>query len=373
MKPSIQATPTIQATPNIQVTPNIQTTPRIANAQPPSGIASAPLAPGIAAPQRPSRTLILFAFLAVYIIWGTTYLAIRYGLLGMKPFVLNSFRYGFAAIIMFAWCAGRKLRMPSWKNARILIVSGLLMLVGGTGLVVTGEQYINSGATATIIATEPLMFLLLDRKNYKSYSPATFIGFVLGFTGIFIFTKFSAGNTDALSIGAGNVLKGTIFVLISALFWVLGTLYVGRAKDNDAAPMSNAAWQHLAGAVGCIMIGIFRGDWASFHPSQVPTAAWAGLAWLLVMGTLVAFLAFMFLVKVQPPAVVSTHTYVNPIVAVIAGWMLVGEHIGGPQLMALGMVLLGLLLVQAPKMKQMKRTKLLTLFTRRNPHCEPGA
>jgi drug/metabolite transporter (DMT)-like permease len=311
--------------------------------------------------QRPSRILIILAFLAVYIIWGTTYLAIRFGLTGMKPFVLNSLRYGLAAIIMFSWAGARKLTFPDWKNAKVLIISGLLMLVGGTGLVVTGEQYINSGATAIIIATEPLMFLLLDKKNYRSYSPATFIGMLLGFTGIYIFSHFSAPDPDALSVGTANIVKGTILVLISALFWVLGTLYLGKAKDNKGAPLANAAWQHVAGAVGCILIAAIRGDWSGFHPAQVPAAAWGGLAWLLVMGTLVAFLSFMFLVRVQPPAIVSTHTYINPIVAVIAGWMLADEHIGGPQLLALGMVLVGVLLVQAPKMKR------INLFTRRKP------
>lgn len=318
--------------------------------------------------QRPSRVIIILAFLAIYIIWGTTYLAIRFGLTGMKPFVLNSLRYGLAAIIMFTWCGVRKLTFPNRKNTKVLIISGLLMLVGGTGLVVTGEQYINSGATAIIIATEPLMFLLLDKKNYKAYSPATFIGMLLGFTGIYIFSRFTSTNTDALSVGTANIAKGTILVLISALFWVLGTLYLGRAKDNKGAPLANAAWQHVAGAVGCILIAAFRGDWSTFHPAQVPAAAWGGLAWLLIMGTLVAFLAFMFLVRVQPPAIVSTHTYVNPIVAVIAGGILADEHIGGPQLLALAMVLLGVLLVQAPKMKR------LNLFTRRSPRpgCEPG-
>jgi len=308
--------------------------------------------------QRPPRVLILFAFLAIYIIWGTTYLAIRYSLLGMKPFVLNTLRYGLAAIIMFAWCGMRKLRLPNRENTKVLVISGLLMLVGGTGLVVTGEQYINSGAAATIIATEPLMFLLLDKKNYRSYSPAIFIGMVLGFTGIYIFSHFAAQSSDALSVGAVNIAKGTVLVLISALFWVLGTLYLSRLKNNDAAPLANAAWQHTAGAVGCLVIGLTRGEWAGFHPSQVPAAAWAGLAWLLFMGTLVAFLAFMFLVRVQPPAIVSTHTYVNPIVAVIAGWLFAGESIGGPQLIALGMVLLGVLLVQTPRMKK------ITLFSR---------
>lgn len=317
--------------------------------------------------QRPSRLLVISAFLAIYIIWGTTYLAIRYGLLGMKPFVLNSLRYGLAAIIMFSWCGVRKLKWPNRQNTKVLIISGLLMLVGGTGLVVTGEQYINSGAAATIIATEPLMFLLLDKKNYKSYSPAVFIGMVLGFTGIYIFSHFASGNADALTVGTADIVRGTVLVLISALFWVLGTLYLGRLKDNDAAPLANAAWQHTAGAVGCILIAAFRGDWASFHPSQVPAAAWGGLAWLLLMGTLVAFLAFMFLVRVQPPAIVSTHTYVNPIVAVIAGWLFAGESIGGPQLLALGMVLLGVLLVQTPRMKR------LNGFTRTRRKASPSS
>lgn len=318
---------------------------------------------------RPSRVLIFFAFLAVYIIWGTTYLAIRYGLLGMKPFVLTTLRYSLAAIIMFSWCGIRKLKLPNKHNAKVLIISGLLMLVGGTGLVVTGEQYINSGAAAIIIATEPLMFLLLDKKNYKSYSPIIFIGMALGFTGIYIFSHFTSAGTDTLSIGAVNIAKGTVLILVSALFWVLGTLYLSRQKDNDAAPIASAAWQQTAGAVGCMLIGLFRGDWTGFHPSEVPAAAWAGLAWLLFMGTLVGFLAFMFLVRVQPPAIVSTHTYVNPIVAVIVGWLFAHEVIGAPQLLALGMVLLGVLLVQTPKMK---RLNFFTRTRRSEPQCEPG-
>lgn len=312
--------------------------------------------------QRTNRILIILAFLAVYIIWGTTYLAIRYGLLGMKPFALNSLRYGSVAIILFTWCAIRKLPLPNWKNIKVLAISGLLMLAGGTGLVATGEQYINSGSAAIIIATEPLMFLLFDKKNYKSYSPATFIGMVLGFTGIFIFSKFTGGNADALTVANANVLKGTILVLISAFFWVIGTLYLRRQSTNNASPVANAAYQHLAGALACIIWGTANGDWKAFSPAHTPAAAWIGLVYLIVFGSLIAFLAFMFLVRVMPPAIVSTHTYINPIVAVLAGWLLAGEQIGGPQLMALGMVLLGVLLVQAPK---------LTFFTRRraSPSC----
>jgi drug/metabolite transporter (DMT)-like permease len=317
--------------------------------------------------KRPQRLVLILAFLAVYIIWGTTYLANRYGLLGMKPFVLTGLRYTAVAGLLFAWCGIKKLKLPSWKNTKILAASGFLMLVGGSGLVVTGELYINSSSTAIIIATEPLLFLLLDSKNRKAYSPATFIGMVLGFTGIFIFSRFTSGNADALTITGANVVKGTLIVFISAIFWTLGTLVSRRQTDNEASPFANVAIQHVVGALGCLLLATFRGDWKGFDPSHIPAAAWGGLSYLIVMGSLVGFMAFMWLVKIQPPAIVSTHTYVNPIVAVIAGAVLVGEEVGGPQLLALGMVLIGVLLVQAPK---------LNLFSRqpvgpRQPNVKP--
>jgi drug/metabolite transporter (DMT)-like permease len=153
----------------------------------------------------------------------------------------------------------------------------------------------------------------------------------------------------------------TIIVFISAVFWTLGTLVFRRQTDDEASPFANVAIQHVVGAIGCLLLATFRGDWAGFNPAHIPGAAWAGLIYLIVMGSLVGFMAFMWLVKIQPPAIVSTHTYVNPVVAVIAGAVLVGEEVGGPQLLALGMVLIGVLLVQAPK---------LNLFSRQ-PRCEP--
>jgi drug/metabolite transporter (DMT)-like permease len=303
----------------------------------------------------PSRLLLVLAFTAVYIIWGTTYLAMRFGMLGIPPFMLCLLRYALVAGILVAWMGIKGFSFPSIKNTRILSSSGLLMLVGGTGLVVTAEQYINSGATATVIATEPLLFLLFDRTNRKSYSFLTLMGIVLGFAGIFLFSKFTSSHGDALSTaGSSDVWKGTGMVLVSAVFWVLGTLQSRRQANANHSPVASAAVQHIAGALGCLPIVLARGEWTAFHPSQVPAAAWLGLAYLVIMGSLVAFMAFMWLVKVQPPAVVSTHTYVNPVVAVIAGWILVGETINFTQVLALAMVLFGVLLVQSPRLLRVK-------------------
>jgi len=319
---------------------------------------------------RPSRLLLILAFTAVYIICGTTYLAMRFGMLGIPPFMLCLFRYALVAVILLAWMGVKGLSFPSAKNTKILSASGLLMLVGGTGLVVTAEQYINSGATATVIATEPLMFLILDRTSRKSYSFATVAGIVLGFAGIFLFSKFTSNHGDALSgAGSGDVWKGTLMVLVSAAFWVLGALRSRRQTNADHSPVASAAVQHIVAALGCLPIVLARGEFATFHLAQVPAAAWLGLAYLVIMGSLVAFMAYMWLMKVQPPAIVSTHTYVNPIVAVIAGWILAGETINAPQVLALAMVLIGVLLVQSPRLQRIRLPR--PRRTPYRPHSQP--
>jgi len=315
---------------------------------------------------RPGGLALVLAFAAVYIIWGTTYLAIRYGLLGFPPFMLIAIRYIFAAVILFVWCLVARLPLPNRRNTRVLSISGLLLLVGGIGSVVLGEQYINSGNTAVIIATSPLLFLLLDKNNWKTYTPAKVAGLLLGFLGVFLFSRLGGDTEQHDAAHRWDTLKGTGLVFLSTLFWVSGTLYARKQKDNQASPVANTAVQHLAAAAACCFIAIMKGEWQNFHPAAVPGAAWAGLAYLVFMGSIVAFMAFMWLVKVQPPAIVSTYTYVNPVVAVFAGWVIAAERVGTAQIAALLLVLVGVLLVQS-------RGQLLLDRFRRQPRCETGS
>lgn len=312
-----------------------------------------------------SRLTLILAFAAVYIVWGTTYLAIRYGLLGIPPFMLITLRYIFAAAILFAWCLIARLPLPNRRNIRVLSVSGLLLLVGGIGSVVLGEQYINSGNTAVIIATSPLLFLLVDRNNWKNYTPGKIAGLLLGFFGVFLFSRLGSGGGSSDPAHRWDTLIGTGLVFLSTVFWVSGTLYARKQKDNTASPVANTAVQHLAAAAACCFIAIMKGEWQSFHPATVPASAWAGLAYLVVFGSIIAFMAFMWLVKVQPPAIVSTYTFVNPIVAVFAGWVIAGEPVGAGQIGALILVLIGVLLVQSRRLPVIGRW-------RRHPRCEPG-
>ncbi len=304
--------------------------------------------------------LVILAFLAIYFIWGTTYLANLFGLQGMKPFVLSTLRYGLAAIILLVWCLIKRLTLPSPRQLKVLVVSGLLMLGGGAGFVVIGEQYISSGHTAVVIATEPLLFLLLDKKGWRSnFSNKWMItGLALGFIGIALFSRFSnVGDTATVSTAANTTLttipdsiKGTFLVFLSTFFWVGGTLYARKRQSNEHfSPIVGTAVQHIAAAIACFAIAFSLGEWNGFTPSAIPHQAWGALAFLVVMGSLVAFSAFSWLVKVRPPAQVSTHTYVNPVVAVIIGGLIAREHIGTMQILSLVMVLAGVVLTSVKK------------------------
>jgi drug/metabolite transporter (DMT)-like permease len=296
------------------------------------------------------RTLTILAFAAIYFIWGTTYLANIFGLQGMKPFILSSLRYAGASALLLVWCLIKRLALPSLRQLKVLAISGLLMLGGGAGFVVIGEQYISSGHTAVVIATEPLLFLLLDRQGWRSNFSNKWMltGLLLGFTGIFLFSRYTT-STAATAGGALELIKGTALVLLSSIFWVSGTLYARRHQTEEGSPVVQAAVQHMAAALACSVIALSLGEWHSFTPSEIPSQAWGALTFLVVMGSLVAFIAFTWLVKIKPPAIVSTHAYVNPIVAVIIGCIIAKEQIGSMQILSLAMVLIGVLLTSIKK------------------------
>ena len=297
------------------------------------------------------RVRLVLAFFAVYFIWGTTYLAIRLGLEDIGPFVMSTLRYSASALILAFWCLANKQRWPT-KNLKVIAGSGVLMLVGGSGLVVYAEQYISSGLAAVVIATEPLWFVLLDRKRWKEYfaRPKIIAGLVLGFIGIILFAFLSPAPAQVAP--GGSQLWGVLVVLCGSVFWVVGALYAGRAVEPDTSALTATTIQLAASALVSGVIATIGGEWASFHPHQTSALAWGGLAYITVMGTLVAYLAFLWLVKVRPPALVSTHTLVNPVIAVLMGWIFLQETVNVKQSLALALTLGGVFLTWSGKEKK---------------------
>lgn len=289
--------------------------------------------------------LVAFAFFSIYIIWGATYLAVIYGLKSFPPFILVGLRYTIAGIILFAWCKLRGEKLPERKHLWRHALSGTMMLVGGTGMIAWAEQYISSGQAAILVATEPLIFLLVDRKRWPQYFSNRYIisGLLIGFTGIFFFLRLgvAATNTSPMATTA------SIVVIVSALIWVLGSLITKDNKGQSSTVM-NASVQLLAAGVACGIVVLGKGEYRGFHFANVTNEGWGGLIFLIVMGSLVAYLSFIWLISIKPPAVVSTHTYVNPVVAVFLGWLMVNEPVNHAQLVCLVVILAGILLVNVP-------------------------
>jgi drug/metabolite transporter (DMT)-like permease len=272
-------------------------------------------------------------------------LAVAYGLKSFPPFILVSLRYLTAGLIMLAWCKLKGEKLPETKFMLKQALSGTLMLVGGTGMIAWAEQYISSGQAAILIATEPLIFLLVDRKRWSEYFSNKYIlgGLVIGFMGIFLFLKLGVAEVNPSPMAT----IASIVVLFSAMLWVFGSLITKDSKGKNSTVM-NASIQLLAAGISSAIIAFCKREQVGFLFGEVTLQAWAGLIFLIVMGSLVAYLSFIWLISIKPPAIISTHTYVNPVVAVFLGWLLIHESVNIAQLLSLIVILVGILLVNVP-------------------------
>jgi len=295
------------------------------------------------------RWLVLFCFFNVYVIWGSTYLAVRFGLTGFPPFILVALRYGVAGILMLGYCRLKRESLPTGKLLGKQALSGILMLVGGTGMVAWAEQYVGSGQVAVLVAAQPLWFLVLDRQRWSEYFSDKFIvsGLLVGFLGIFLFVQM--GHRESVNSDMG--LIAMIGVEIGAMLWVVGSLLTKNSTGQSTVTM-NSSIQLIAASIFSALIAFAGGDHRRFSFADVPTEAWAGISFLIVFGSLVAYLSYIWLLNNVSAALISTYTYVNPVVAVLLGWALANERLYAQQLIGLVVVLAGILLVNVPSYKK---------------------
>lgn len=298
---------------------------------------------------------IILAFLSIYLIWGTTFLAIAYSLEGFPPFTLSGLRFTIAGllILLFQYKKGEKPNSVSnWKKNA---VPGILVLSAGTGLVAWAEQYVSATEAAIVLAITPILFIVIDKANWKhNFSDKLLnIGLLFGFGGLLIFLKDSLlqNATDNNGIYR-TVAFGILF--LSAILWVLGSLYSKKHKSGHSIFL-NVGQQLTVGGIGSLIIASLRGEWTQIQWASIPVSAWLALFYLVIFGSMVAYLSFIWLLSVKPPALVSTHTYINPVVAVIFGWLIAAEFISGWQLVGLSIILFGVLLTNLGSYKIPKR------------------
>jgi drug/metabolite transporter (DMT)-like permease len=269
-----------------------------------------------------SRGRILLAFAAVYVLWGSTYLAIRFGVETVPPFFLAGARHLSAGLLLYLWMRLRGAARPEAVHWRSAAIVGGLMLFGGNGLVTWAERRVPSGLAALIVASVPIWMAVLEGfERRRRPSTAVIVGLLLGLAGIALLVapgKFG-GHERVDPLGAAALL-------LASLCWSTGSLYSRRAK-LPASILTATAMEMIAGGVWLFSAGLISGEARAFHLAAISTKSALSLGYLVIFGSLIGFTAYVWLLKVVSPARVSTYAYVNPIVAVILGSLLAGEAV----------------------------------------------
>jgi drug/metabolite transporter (DMT)-like permease len=296
--------------------------------------------------KKPALWLILVAFACTYIIWGTTYLAILIGLETLPPFIMAAIRFLIAGsvLLIIAAIRGEKIWVQGvYKN----MLLGIVILTGGQGLLAWAELYIPSGYAAILVSTLPLWYVLLDRKNWKIYFKNRLIitGLILGFGGILLLFKKYLGTSTGTSV---LQLLGLLAVLGACVCWAAGTLY-SKNNVNKSSIFINLGWQLIGGFLSCLLIGFISGELTGFSFANVSLNSWLATLYLAVAGSLIAFIAFTWLMTVRPAAIVGTYAYINPVIAVLLGWLMANESITLFQVAGMIIILFSAFLVNSPK------------------------
>lgn len=286
----------------------------------------------------PSRVKLLLAFAAIYVLWGSTYLAIRLAIDTIPPFLMAGTRFLIAGAALHALAARSGLPRPSARQWRNAALGAIPLFVLGNGGVTWAEQAVPSGAAALVIATLPAWLLLLDwvYGGRKGPRVAEVLGIGLGLTGVAV-----------LSAPGGIHPVGAAVLLGAAVAWAVGSLF-NRYADLPASPALTAAMQMLAGGVMMVAIGFALGETGRLDPGAVSWQSVAAVAYLVAVAV-VALPAYNWLLSVTSPALVGTYAFVNPVVAVLLGWAALGEAITGRTGPAAALVVAGVVLLVWPR------------------------
>jgi drug/metabolite transporter (DMT)-like permease len=288
---------------------------------------------------RSHRLTVFLSFLSIYLIWGSTYLAIRYAVETIPPLYTAGFRHLLAGSILLIWCLAKGLR-PTWAQVRASIVIGLFFFLIGHGTLHWAEQKVPSGLASLLIASEPIWVFLLTAAAARQWrlNATLLAGILLGFGGVGLLMGRSALNS-----GPG-VFVGSLAVVVGALSWSVGIVY-SRRSHLSGHPLLLSALSLLAGSAQLLLVGTAVGEYRGFSFASVSLRSWLALGYLILFGSVVAFTAYNWLLEHYSPTLVATHTYVNPIVAVLLGWFFAGEAVTLNVLLSTAMVIGSVMLV----------------------------
>jgi drug/metabolite transporter (DMT)-like permease len=289
--------------------------------------------------RRPQRITVVLCFLAIYLIWGSTYLAIRYAVETIPPLYTAGIRHLAAGAILLLWCLAERLR-PTWAQIRASFVIGVFFFLIGHGSLHWAEQKVPSGLASLLIASEPIWVFLLSAAAARQWrwNSSLLAGILLGLGGVGLLIGRSALRS------ASGLLVSSLAVVLSAVSWSTGVVY-SRRSNLSGHPLLLSALSLLAGSLQLLLAGTIAGEYRGFSFAAVSLRSWLSLGYLIVFGSVVAFTAYNWLMEHYSPTLVATHTYINPIVAVLLGWLLAGEAVTPNVLLSAAMVVSAVMLV----------------------------
>jgi drug/metabolite transporter (DMT)-like permease len=288
---------------------------------------------------------VILAYLTVFIVWGSTYLAIRVGVESLPPALFAGVRFVMAGLLMLAFGKLKGHPLPDRRGLIDLSIIGILLLVGGNLLVVWAEKTIPSGLAALIIALVPLFMSSIDSfvPKGQTLSPIGWLGIFVGIIGTFILVSPGLGLTE------GEYLNplGIGGLILACLFWSIGSVY-SRHHYVEGNIFVNSGVQNLVPGIMLVIIGLAVGEVSDVH---ITTRGMLALGYLIVFGSIIGYTSYVYLLRHQPPAKASTYAYVNPIVAILLGWSILDEPISLRTIISAAIILAGVGIVQISKMK----------------------
>ena len=297
-------------------------------------------------PAAPSRAALFTAFALVYLIWGSTYLVMKFAVASMPPLLMAGTRYGLAGGLLYGFMRWRGEPAPTLRGWYYGAFIGVCLLGFGNGGTTLGVMYLPSSITALLVATVPMFLAVLGWLSGISARPTRWVwlGLAAGMVGMYL---LAAHPTAAPVKVPGHQDLGIFVVLLASLVWSIGSLYAKNHQPSPS-PFASGGMQMLCGGVAMLVVGLVRGEADGFALAQVTTKSWLAFGYLVTLGSIVAFSAYIWLLRAVEPALAGTYAFVNPVVAVLLGWAFAGEvlnpqMLGGAALivLAVGLVVLG--------------------------------
>jgi drug/metabolite transporter (DMT)-like permease len=304
----------------------------------------------------PSKIIVIFSFATVYLVWGSTYLFIQIAIQHFPPMILGAFRFVAAGVVLLGWCLWKGEGFGTVKQIKTAVISGLMLLLVGTGAVIWAEKWLPSSLVAILVSTAPFWFIILDFPKWKeNLTNHTIIaGLIFGFIGVLL--MFSEKVMEAINSPDNRLeIIGLLILLIGTMSWAGGSLY-SKYRATGSTTLS-AAWQMLAAGTAFTLGSLVTNEWSGFEWHSVTAGSWLSVIYLIIFGSLVAYSAYVWLLKVRSAAQVSTYAYVNPVVAVLLGVFFAGEHLSTLQISGLVVILTSVLMINLAKYRKEKSTR----------------